>query len=401
MSGLKQSSQRPATAAVRTGIAADTSFGAVIPPIYVSANYAFESLDKPGKYDYARSGNPNRDHLADALSQLEGGAGGVVTNSGMSAVTLASQLVGTDEVVFVPADCYGGTHRLFTALHKQRRCRVVFVDYQNLDNLRTHVAEQRPRLVWIETPSNPLLRLSDIQAVCDIAHEAGALALVDNTFLSPLWQQPIALGADLVLHSTTKYINGHSDVVGGAVIAANKSLHEELAWWANCLGLTASPQDCHNTLRGLRTLSVRLRAHAANTLRVVDRLVDHPEVRRVHFPGIADHPNHDLACRQQSSFGAIVSFELKQGLAGCAAFTKHLKNFTLAESLGGVESLVCHPATMTHAAMSAADQRKAGITEGLLRLSVGIEDGDDLASDVLQALDALSGVHSKLEVCNV
>lgn len=237
-------------------------------------------------------------------------------------------------------------------------------------------------MLWIETPSNPLLRVSDIETLAAAAHEVGAVVVADNTFMSPAGQQPLNLGADIVVHSTTKYINGHSDVVGGAVIASSPELHEELAWWANCLGLTGAPFDAFQTLRGLRTLGVRYRQHQENAGEIAAFLAARPRVRAVHYPGLENHPGHAVAARQQNGFGAMISFELDAGIEGLRAFVDGLNLFTLAESLGGVESLVAHPATMTHASMPEEDQLAAGITPGLLRLSVGIEDAGDLKADL-------------------
>jgi cystathionine gamma-synthase len=290
----------------------------------------------------------------------------------------------------VPHDCYGGTYRLLSALHRTGRAEVDFVDMTDATAVEAALAA-RPRIVWIETPSNPLLRITDITAVSAAAHAAGALVAVDNTFMSPGWQRPIALGADIVVHSTTKYINGHSDVVGGAVIARDEGLHEELAWWGNCLGITGSAFDSFLTLRGLRTLHVRLRQHGENATAVTELLAGHGAVAAVHYPGLAAHPGHELAVRQQSGFGAIVSFELAGGLPAVARFLRGLECFSLAESLGGVESLVAHPDTMTHAAMDPAARVTAGIKPGLLRLSVGIEAPGDLLADLRAGLDRAAG----------
>jgi cystathionine gamma-synthase len=264
--------------------------------------------------------------------------------------------------------------------------KVELIDPTDLEAVRKALS-LTPRMVWLETPSNPLLRITDVAAVSELAHAAGALVVVDNTFLSPLWQQPLALGADLVVHSTTKYLNGHSDIVGGAVVAANDALHGELAWWANCLGLTGAAFDSFMTLRGLRTLHARLAIHAANAGQVAEALARHPAVARVYYPGLATHPGHALAARQQKSFGAMVSFELRQGLAGVKACLDGLQYFSLAESLGGVESLIAHPATMTHAAMDAEARARAGLSDSLLRLSVGIESVADLIDDLTAGLD--------------
>lgn len=377
--------RRARTAAARAGVASDHEHGAVMPPLHLSSNYTFEGLGQRRTYDYSRSGNPTRTQLADALAELEGGASGVVTASGMAAVALVLQLVPTGATVVAAHDCYGGTHRLLSALERRGLLRCRFVDLTS-ESAAAVIADAAPRLVWIETPSNPLLRITDLRAVCAAAQRAGALAVVDNTFLSPALQQPLSHGADLVVHSTTKYINGHSDVVGGAVVARDRALGDELIWWANCLGLTGAPFDSYLTLRGLRTLFPRMRDHEANAARVVELLGSHPAVERVHYPGLPAHPGHALARRQQRGFGGMVSFALRPGIEP-ARVCEALRCFCLAESLGGVESLIAHPATMTHAAMDEASRRAAGIGDGLLRLSIGIEDGEDLALDLRQALD--------------
>lgn len=375
-----------ATTAARAGIGRDRLHHAVVPPIHLSANYAFPEFGVKGAYDYTRSGNPTRDLLAEALADLEGGAFGIITATGMAAVTLVLQLVRPGERVVAPHDCYGGTWRLLDAFHRRGLLEVAFVDQR--DGAALDRAFQRPvKLLWVETPSNPLLRVTDLAALAARAKAHGACTVADNTFLSPVLQRPLALGADLVIHSTTKYLNGHSDVVGGAVIAADPALGEELKWWANCLGVTASPFDSWLTLRGLRTLGARIRQHEWNAAEVVDALLGHPAIARVWYPGLPDHPGHAIAARQQAGFGAMVSFELNGGEPAVRAFIDGLRHFTLAESLGGVESLVAHPATMTHAAMSVEARQVAGISDALLRLSVGIEDPRDLVADVEAALD--------------
>lgn len=376
-----------ATRAVRAGIDSDSHHGAVMPPVHLSSTFSFEGLGRKRAYDYTRSGNPTRSQLAAALAELEGGATGVVTSTGMSAVALVLHLLHPDDLVCAAHDCYGGTQRLLRALAGRGHFRLELLNLTTGD-AGLEIERLRPRLVWIETPSNPLLRITDLRRVCTAARAAGALAVVDNTFLSPARQQPLALGADVVVHSTTKYLNGHSDVVGGAVVAADASLGEELAWWANCLGITGAPFDSFLTLRGLRTLHVRLAQHEANAQRVVHALAAHDAVERVYYPGLPAHPGHALARTQQRGFGGMVSFDLRGGVAAVEAFTSELRCFTLAESLGGVESLVAHPATMTHASMDAAARAAAGIGDTLLRLSVGIEDGEDLVRDVAHALDA-------------
>ncbi len=376
----------PRTRTVRAALDSDAQHGAVVPPIHLTSTFSFATFGEKRRYDYSRSGNPTRDALAEALAELEGGAGAVVTGSGMGAVTLVANLCRAGELVLAPRDCYGGTHRLFSALARHGHLRVEFVDPTDLEAFALALAQQ-PRLVWLETPSNPLLRITDLERACALASAAGALVAVDNTFLSPVWQQPLALGADLVVHSTTKYLNGHSDVVGGAVIAKTEALREELGWWANCLGITGAPFDSYLTLRGLRTLHARLALHAENAALIAATLARHPAVEQVYYPGLESHPGHALAARQQRSFGAMLSFEVVHGTAGVRACVEGLELFSLAESLGGVESLIAHPASMTHAAMDAAARARAGISDSLLRLSVGIEAGADLVTDLTAGLE--------------
>ena len=373
------------TRAVRAGLESDEVTGAVVPPIHLSATYAFRGYGQKRAYDYSRSGNPTRDLLGAALADLEGGAGAVITATGMAAVTLCLQILPARARVVAPHDCYGGTYRLFDALHRRGDLQVDFVNFADDAALRAALS-QPAALLWIETPSNPLLRMTDIAAASKLANAAGALVAVDNTFLSPSWQRPLSFGADLVVHSTTKYINGHSDVVGGAVIAARKELNEQLCWWANCLGLTGSAFDSYLTLRGLRTLNARLAVHGRNALELAGWLAKQPAVSKVFYPGLPTHPGHEIALRQQSGFGAIVTFELAGGIPAVKAFVAGLRYFSLAESLGGVESLIAHPASMTHAAMQESARRAAGLTDGLLRLSVGIEAVEDLRSDLAAGL---------------
>ena len=369
------------TRAVRAGIESDTQHGAVVPALHLSTNYSFTGLGGKRAYDYSRSGNPTRDLLGNALAELEQGAGAVVTASGMAAVALALELVPAGATVLAAHDCYGGTWRLLDAWAKKGRFSVRFVDLTDNHALAEGLA-LKPALVWVETPSNPLLRITDIRHVAHAAHAVGALVVVDNTFLSPALQQPLALGADVVVHSTTKYINGHSDVVGGAVVARDAAVAEQLKWWGNCNGLTGAPFDSFLTLRGLRTLGVRLRQHQENAERVAAYLDQHDAVHKVYYPGLEQHAGHALAARQQQGFGGMLSFELHGDVPQIEAFVDGLHFFSLAESLGGVESLVAHPASMTHAAMAPEARRAAGIADTLLRLSIGIEDGDDLLRDL-------------------
>ncbi|HZX78447.1 O-succinylhomoserine (thiol)-lyase [Lysobacter sp.] len=381
------STRNRCTSAVRAGIDRDAAFGAVTPPIVLSSNFSFAGFNEKRTYDYTRSGNPTRDLLGEALAELEGGAGGVITATGMGAITLLLHaLLKPGDRLVVPHDCYGGSWRLFNALARKGAFELVTADLTDPRALAEALAGD-PAVVWIETPSNPLLRVTDLRFVIEAAHAHGAQVVVDNTFLSPALQQPIAFGADYVVHSTTKYINGHSDVVGGAVVSRDAQQHQQLVWWANALGLTGSPFDSFLTLRGLRTLDARLRVHQENTQALVALLDAHPAVLAVHYPGLESHPGHAVAARQQTGFGAMLSVELDGGVDAVRAFLDGLQCFTLAESLGGVESLVAHPATMTHAAMSAEAREAAGIGEGLLRLSVGIEHADDLVADIAAALE--------------
>lgn len=380
------------TAAVRAGIDHDEAFGAVTPPLVLSSNFSFAGFDEKRRYDYTRSGNPTRDLLAEALANLEGGAGAVVTSTGMSAIALVlNAFLSPGDTLVATHDAYGGSWRLFDALAKKGHFKLVLADLADPRALAAALAHE-PKVVWIETPSNPLLRITDLRFAIEAAHAHGARAVVDNTFLSPALQQPIAFGADLVVHSTTKYINGHSDVVGGAVVARSTEDHAHLTWWANALGVTGAPFDSFLTLRGLRTLDARLRVHEQNARVIADLLDAHPAVRAVHWPGLPHHPGHALARRQQSGFGAMLSLELEGGVDAVRAFLDGLRCFTLAESLGGVESLVAHPATMTHAAMSPEARAAAGIGEGLLRLSVGIEHAEDLLADISDALERAHAV---------
>jgi cystathionine gamma-synthase len=373
------------TRAVRAGIESDTQHGAVVPALHLSTNYSFTGLGGKRAYDYSRSGNPTRDLLGNALAELEQGAGAVITASGMAAVALALELVPAGATVLAAHDCYGGTWRLLDAWAKKGRFSVRFIDLTDNHALAEGLA-LKPALVWVETPSNPLLRITDIRHVAQAAHAVGALVVVDNTFLSPALQQPLALGADVVVHSTTKYINGHSDVVGGAVVARDAAVAEQLKWWGNCNGLTGAPFDSFLTLRGLRTLGVRLRQHQENAERIATYLDQHDAVRKVYYPGLDQHAGHALAARQQQGFGGMLSFELHGDVPQIEAFVDGLEYFSLAESLGGVESLVAHPASMTHAAMAPEARRAAGIADTLLRLSIGIEDGDDLLRDLAAGL---------------
>jgi cystathionine gamma-synthase len=374
------------TVAASNGVAQDPAFGAVITPIHLSTTFKFHGFEQPGPYDYSRLGNPTRDQLADTIAKLEGGARAVIVASGMAALDLALSSLRPGDLLIAPHDCYGGTHRLLSLRSARGHYRVAFVD-QTDDAALAAAFERGPKVVLVETPSNPLMRVVDIRRVTTLANAAGALSVVDNTFLSPALQRPITLGADLVVHSTTKFLNGHSDVIGGAVIAADAARGEELATWANTIGVTGSPMDAYLTLRGIRTLFVRLERQQATAAKLAAFLDAHPQVARVHYPGLPTHGTHAIAKAQQAGFGAMLSFELAGGKQAVRPFVEAIRIFTLAESLGGVESLVAHPPTMTHAGVDPDARARAGITDGLLRLSVGLEGEDDLLSDLAQALD--------------
>ncbi len=377
------------TIAAANGIGSDTAFGAVTPPLHLSTTYLFEGFEREGRYAYSRTANPTRDQLVDTLAKLEGGAGAVVTSSGMAAVDLVLSQVEPGRLVVAPHDCYGGTYRLLAARADRRQFEIAFVDQSDPAAIAAALGRS-PALLLIETPSNPLMRVVDVRALSAAAKAAGAKVAVDNTFLSPALQQPIGLGADYVIHSTTKYLNGHSDVVGGAVIAADPADVEALAAWANMTGVTGAPFDAYMILRGVRTLFPRIEGQQQNAAAVAAFLDAHPAVRVVHYPGLASHPGHKIASAQQSGFGAMLSFDLDGGVKAVRAFVEAVQVFSLAESLGGVESLVAHPATMTHAAMSPQARAIAGIGDGLLRLSIGLESEADLLADLDQALEALA-----------
>ncbi|MCR3755919.1 MAG: O-succinylhomoserine(thiol)-lyase/O- succinylhomoserine lyase [Sodalis sp. Psp] len=389
-----------ATIVVHSGLNNDEQFGCVVPPITLSSTYNFTDFNQPRAYDYSRRGNPTRDVVQRALAELEEGAGAVMTSSGMSAIHLVCTVfLRPSDFLVAPHDCYGGSYRLFESLSKRGSYQVQFVNQANQQEL-TEALSFKPKLVFIETPSNPLLRVVDIAAICRAAHKAGALCVVDNTFMSPALQKPLALGADLVVHSCTKYLNGHSDVVAGAVIAKEVTVATELAWWSNNIGVTGSAFDSYMLLRGIRTLTSRIHQQQSNAQAIIAYLQKHPQVKKLYYPGLIKNPGHEIACRQQSGFGAMLSFELDGDKNTLRQFLAALRLFTLAESLGGVESLISHAATMTHAGMTAEARTRAGIGETLLRVSVGIEDSKDLIADLEQAFQiALKG--SKLSADNI
>ena len=368
----------PTTKLVQAGIGWDPAFGAVIPPLTLSTTYVWPepNVESKGPFDYGRTNNPNRDLLASTLAELDGGAGAVVCASGMAAIDLVLNLLPSGARVVAPHDCYGGTHRLLTARHEQGKISCVFVDQTDADAL-TRALSEPTALLWLETPSNPLMRITDIRAACELAKQAGAITCVDNTFLTPLRQCPLDLGADLAVQSTTKYLNGHSDVVGGVVVAKSGEHAERLAWWANAAGLTGSPFDAYQTLRGLRTLALRVDAAERNARALVAFLREHERVAEVFYADGED------ARAQQSGPGAMLSFRLHSANAA-HRFLTSVPLFPLAASLGGTESLICQPATMTHRGMSAEARAEAGLDETLVRVSTGIE----AQTDLLAAMEA-------------
>ena len=374
------------TIAIRTALESDEQYRAVIPPIYLTSTFAYKEIGVEQRYDYTRSANPTRDALAEAVSVLEGGFGATVTSSGMAATTLVTSLLNPNDYVIVPHDCYGGTFRLFSQLAERGLLQVKFIDQSDINLFQQTIKQYQPKIVWVESPSNPLLRVVDIQDISKILKQSNTLLVVDNTFLTPIFQTPLELGADIVIHSTTKYINGHSDVVGGIVVAKSETLHQTMQEWANTLGLSGSPFDSYMTLRGLRTLKLRMKAHEKTAHALARVLSEHPSVEKVYYPGLSSHPSHAIAKKQQSGFGGMLSFEIKGGLREVKKFFKRIEYFSLAESLGGVESLVCHPYTMTHAPLSSEDKKKAGISENLIRISVGIEEQEDLIKSIQVAI---------------
>ena len=375
------------TIASKAGIGTDEQYRSIVPPIYLGTNFEYEELGKEPIYEYSRQENPTRDHLIQALSDLEEGLGGEILSSGMAAISLIANILELKSKVILPHDCYGGTFRLFSSLAEKGILEVYFLNQGSKSFIGESIDEINPDLIWIESPSNPLLQVVDIQETVKKSKKKNALVAVDNTFLSPSLQNPLKLGADIVMHSTTKYINGHSDVIGGAVITNDSKILSKLKFWANNLGITGSPFDSYLTLRGLRTLSLRMKQHEQNASALVELLSNHPKVSHVYYPGLKHHPSHEIAKKQQSGFGGMLSFEIKNGLPEVKKFVDDLKILSLAGSLGGFESLVGHPYTMTHAALSPMQKKGIGIKKNLIRISAGLEDTEDLLDAVKKALD--------------
>ncbi len=374
------------TVCVQAGTRKDTTFNAVAVPIYATSTFAFEAPGKTKGFDYSRTANPTRSALEECLAALEGGAGATATATGMAAETSVMALFSAGSHVIAGHDIYGGTYRLFASILSARGLEFSFVNMADPQNV-AQAMRPNTRAVWIETPSNPLLGLVDIAAICDIARKRDVMTIVDNTFMSPVFQKPLSLGADIVVHSTTKYLNGHSDMVGGAVISATAEQAAKVAAMVNALGTCSSPFDSWLVMRGIRTLPIRMVSHARNAQVVAEFLAGHAGVERVYYPGLPTHPQHALAKKQMSGFGGMLSFDIRGGKAAAFRFIEALRIFAFAESLGGVESLVEHPETMSHASMTPEARRAAGITESNVRVSLGIESAEDLVADVKQALD--------------
>jgi O-succinylhomoserine (thiol)-lyase len=377
------------TRCVHTGVDKDATYLSATTPIYPTSTFRWDNLQGHRGFDYTRSGNPTRRALEENLAALEGGVDCRATSTGMSAIAATMHLFQPGDQIIAGHDIYGGTYRLFDAVFRQMGLNFTFVDMSDPENIR-RAATPQLKCVWIETPSNPLLNIVDIQAVVSVAKSLSAITIADNTFLSPYLQRPLELGVDLVIHSTTKYLNGHSDVVGGCVIAAEKKYAEKIGYLVNALGLACSPFDAWLVLRGVKTLGPRMEAHQRGALALAQYLRQQPQVQRVYYPGLPDHPQHELARRQQSGFGAMVTFDLHGGRPQVERLLAGLTLFQLAESLGGVESLIEYPDTMSHASMSESARRQGGITESTLRVSVGIEHPEDLIADFDTALKALS-----------
>lgn len=375
------------TKAIRLGHAPDPQSRAVIPPIHQGTTFQFTGIGENTGYEYSRTGNPTRTLLEQCLAGLEGAAHGIAFGSGMAATDAVLSLLKPGDEVVTARNLYGGTQRLFESFYTPRNIKFVYIDESDIDAYRAAITP-RTKLVWLETPTNPQLQIIDIAAVAAVSREAGVLLVVDNTFASPYFQQPFALGADIVLHSTTKYINGHNDVVGGVVLTNDPQIDEAVRFFQNTAGAIPGPFDCYLTLRGIKTLALRMRQHGENAMAVARFLRAHPLVARVYYPGLESHPGHDLAARQMTGFAGMVTFDLDGGIEEVNAFVRALQIFHFAESLGGAESLVCHPTTMSHAVLTEEQRAQAGIGENMLRLSIGLEHQDDLVADLEGALAA-------------
>jgi len=375
------------TIAIHAGERPDKTYGAISMPIYQTSTFTFEGVGKTRGYDYSRTSNPTRKALEDTLAQLEGGNAGFAFSTGMAAVTTIMHLLKAGDHVISGNDIYGGCYRLFNDVMPNLGIEFSLLPMDNGEKVE-QVIKPNTKMLWLETPSNPLLNITDLEMMSKIAKKYNLLTAIDNTFASPYLLRPIEYGIDLVMHSTTKYLNGHYDVVGGAVVTSTEELSERIQFLLNAMGTCASPFDCWLVLRGIETLPVRMRQHQVNAAALVDHLKEHPVIKKVFYPGLKSHPGHEIAKRQMKGFGAIVSVELEGGIKAATSFLENLEVFAMAESLGGPASLAEHPATMSHASMSQEFREEIGITDGLVRLSVGLEHIDDLIEDLNQALEA-------------
>ncbi len=374
-----------ATRAIHAGQEPDPTTGAINVPIYQTSTYVQEEIGKHKGYEYARTGNPTRTALEACLASLEGAKYGLCFGSGLAATNNVMNLLSQGDHVIVADDVYGGTFRIFDKVFTRYGVTFSWVDARDVKNIEKAITPNT-KLIWLETPTNPLLQIIDIKAITDLARSKKLKTVVDNTFASPYLQNPLALGADIVVHSATKYLGGHSDVVGGAILTSDEEAYERLKFHQNAVGSVPGPMDCYLVLRGVKTLAVRMEAHQKNAMAVAKFLENKPQIERIIYPGLTDHPQHDLAKKQMSGFGAMVTIVIKGGLENANKFASSTKLFALAESLGGVESLICHPVSMTHGSIPKDVREARGIVDGLVRLSVGIEDQEDLIKDVEQAL---------------
>ncbi len=378
--------QRFETRAIHIGCEPDSGTGAIMTPIFQTSTYIQESPGKHKGYDYSRTHNPTRSALEKNIASLEEGNYGLAFSSGMSATSAITQLLNKGDHIICCDDVYGGTYRLFDKVLKRYGLEIDFTDLTNPQSLERHIKDNT-KILWLESPSNPLLKLIDIEAISNIAKKNNILTVVDNTFATPFFQKPLNLGADIVMHSTTKYLNGHSDVIGGAIITNDEELYDKLQFLQNAVGAVPSPFDCFLVLRGIKTLAVRMERHEENALKIAQFLEKHPKVKMVIYPGLDSHPQHEIARKQMSGFGGIITFFIKGGLESARRFLEKVKIFSLAESLGGVESLIEHPAIMTHASLPKKVREKTGISDELIRISVGIENVEDLIDDIKEALE--------------
>jgi len=377
------------TKAIHVGQEADTATGATIVPIYQTSTYTQDDIGKHKGYEYSRTGNPTRTALEKCLASLEEGEYALAFASGCAATMNVMSLLKSGDHVIASDDLYGGTYRLFQRVLTKFGINFNFIDMSNPENLLKNITTET-KMVWIETPTNPLLKLCDIKKISEICKSKNLLLAVDNTFMSPYFQKPLNLGADIVVHSTTKYIGGHSDVIGGAVITSNKDIYQEIKFYQNSIGAVPGPFDCWLTLRGIKTLALRMKEHNKNAISIAKFLLSHEKISKVNYPGLETHPQHELAKKQMSGFGGMISFEVKGGMEAGIKVATNTKLFSLAESLGGVESLIGHPATMTHAAIPKEEREKIGLSDGLIRISVGIEDEKDLIEDLSSALEKVT-----------